>query len=64
MRFDISYADRMSLGKDLKILLKTGPAIIGMVLEAMFKKIAKKIPALPEEYVGSGRAEGESVHNA
>lgn len=64
IRLDISYADRMSPGRDLKILLKTAPAILGMVLEATLKKIVRKVPlALTEAYIGE-KAQRESVHNA
>ena len=64
IRLDISYADKMSLGKDLKILLKTGPAILIMITETVLKKAKKKLPALQEQFIGSASVERESVHNA
>ena len=44
VRLDISYANRMSPLHDLKILLMTLPAIIGMVFEAGMKRMGMKLP--------------------
>ncbi len=43
VRLDISYANRMSPLRDLKILLLTVPAIIGMVCEAGLKRLGMKV---------------------
>jgi len=42
IRLDIEYANHLSLFQDLKILLLTGPAIIGMVLEAVVDRLRAK----------------------
>jgi hypothetical protein len=43
VRLDISYANRMSPLRDLKILLLTMPAIIGMVFEAGMKRVGMRL---------------------
>jgi lipopolysaccharide/colanic/teichoic acid biosynthesis glycosyltransferase len=43
IRLDISYANRMSPLFDLKIILMTVPAIIGMVFEASMRRINSKM---------------------
>ncbi len=43
IRLDITYANRMSPLLDLKILLLTGPAIVGMVFDASVKRIGMKL---------------------
>jgi lipopolysaccharide/colanic/teichoic acid biosynthesis glycosyltransferase len=42
IRLDISYAESMSFWRDIGILLRTFPAIMVMVAEAVGKKIAEK----------------------
>ena len=42
IRLDISYANNMSIWLDLKILLLTGPVVIGLVLEAVLKRLREK----------------------
>lgn len=42
IRLDIEYANHLSPLRDLKILLLTGPAIIGMVFEAAVKRLREK----------------------
>jgi len=39
IRLDISYANNMSFWNDIKILLRTAPAVIGYMLEAAFRKL-------------------------
>ncbi len=67
IRLDISYADTMSLFKDIAILVRTVPTIIGMVFEKTMKKLrklgGKVAEQVPESFATSG-IEGESVHNA
>jgi lipopolysaccharide/colanic/teichoic acid biosynthesis glycosyltransferase len=67
IRLDISYADHMSFFKDIKILIKTIPTIIGLFFEKAWKKIGKKvkkgIPNFSDELITAG-IESESVHNA
>ncbi len=43
IRLDISYTNRMSFLLDLKILLLTGPAIMGMVFDATVKRLGVKM---------------------
>jgi len=43
IRLDITYGNRMSPLLDLKILLLTGPAIIGMAFDASVKRIGMKL---------------------
>jgi lipopolysaccharide/colanic/teichoic acid biosynthesis glycosyltransferase len=43
VRLDISYANRMSPLLDLRILLLTMPAIIGMIFEASMKRLGTKL---------------------
>ncbi len=71
VRLDISYADRLSFGLDIKILLRTVPTIVGLVFEAAARKSTHISPPSAEEVewdmdstcaVGSG-AKG-SVNNA
>jgi lipopolysaccharide/colanic/teichoic acid biosynthesis glycosyltransferase len=78
IRLDIAYTNRLSLLQDLKILLKTGPAIVVMVFEAVVKKLGRR-PARDEAgapatrvtmtrleipQVEISRVEKESVFNA
>ncbi len=42
IRLDIEYARHLSPLQDLKILLRTGPAIIGMVFEAGMKRLRSR----------------------
>ncbi len=42
IRLDISYANNISIWLDLKILLLTGPVVIGLVLEAVLKRLREK----------------------
>jgi lipopolysaccharide/colanic/teichoic acid biosynthesis glycosyltransferase len=48
IRLDIAYAARMSLWNDIKILARTFPAIVVMVVESVAGKLNKK-EALPSE---------------
>ena len=41
IRLDISYANNMSFRNDIKILLRTAPAVIGYMLEAVFRKLKR-----------------------
>jgi lipopolysaccharide/colanic/teichoic acid biosynthesis glycosyltransferase len=41
IRLDIAYTNRLSLLRDLEILLRTGPAIVAMVFEAVVKKLGR-----------------------
>ncbi len=41
IRLDISYANNMSFWNDIKILLRTAPAVIGYMLEAAFRKLKR-----------------------
>jgi hypothetical protein len=43
VRLDLSYANRMSLLLDLKILLLTVPAVAGMVFEACLKRLGMRV---------------------
>jgi lipopolysaccharide/colanic/teichoic acid biosynthesis glycosyltransferase len=45
IRLDIEYTQSLSPLQDLKILLLTGPAIVGMVFEAVVKKLREKTMA-------------------
>lgn len=42
IRLDIEYATHLSLFQDFKILLLTGPAIVGMVVEAVVDRLRSK----------------------
>ncbi len=67
IRLDISYADHMSFFKDIKILFKTIPTVIGLFFEKAWEKIGKKvkrrIPNFSDELITAG-VESEPVHNA
>jgi lipopolysaccharide/colanic/teichoic acid biosynthesis glycosyltransferase len=60
IRLDISYAKRMSLWLDLKILLLTGPAIIKMVFEASMRRIRMKVFSPTPVGMPEGGKEGSS----
>lgn len=42
VRLDISYISNLSLWNDIKIIFKTVPAILNMMLESVMKKLRKK----------------------
>jgi lipopolysaccharide/colanic/teichoic acid biosynthesis glycosyltransferase len=42
IRLDISYMKKMSVWRDLKILILTLPTIVGLVFEAVLRRIGKK----------------------
>jgi lipopolysaccharide/colanic/teichoic acid biosynthesis glycosyltransferase len=45
IRLDIAYARNISILRDLRILLLTGPAILGMVFEAGVKRLRERVAA-------------------
>jgi lipopolysaccharide/colanic/teichoic acid biosynthesis glycosyltransferase len=63
IRLDISYANRMSIGQDLKILLLTFPAILGLVFDALSMRIGKRLSKHAEGYVVKQKEE-ETLFNA
>ncbi len=63
IRLDISYANKMSIGQDLKILLLTMPAVLRLTFEALVKKIGKGLSRLAGGYVAD-QSEEESLFNA
>lgn len=46
IRLDIAYANSLSLGNDLKIILRTLPAIISMLVESVKKRAKNKMRSL------------------
>jgi exopolysaccharide production protein ExoY len=58
VRLDIAYGSRMSLLRDLRILLLTGPAIIKMTFEARAERSGARVIRRTAVSVVQGEKEG------
>ncbi len=63
IRLDIEYARHLSLLQDLKIILRTGPAIVGMVFEAGMRRLRCRFAPRPPADRGDASEDG-LVHHA